>query len=143
MILFKLYKILNKTREGLKSLEEIPIVHSLFQSKLPHRQLSFIGNDGWMKLQGETVKGFCHLKFRPNFVIEDRILNHVCKGQRYSLGSGEILITEVGKECYPHCNACSKGISCNVNHNMFFAVILKEGHLKLGDPILQQRNSEA
>lgn len=125
-------KIFIKGAHGLEAKGETEINACLFQGKVAHRQVSLMGADSFKRLKDDGTKGFCHLRFFPNFVLFGLEIGQVEIGQQYRLGNAIIEVSEVEKECHSHCPAFRDGYSCGLNREMFFAVIVQSGKAALG-----------
>lgn len=101
------------------------------------RSVSFISSEGNNRLIDDSIKGFCHIKFRANIVIDGINVEDLTKGELLQIGGAIIKITEVGKECYDDCPIVKKfNILCSVNKQIFFGEVLKAGIIKKRDSII-------
>lgn len=131
----KVQAIIGKDSTGSQFLKETAVAQQLCKGKVAHRQLSFMGAASYERLRTDKIKGFCHHKFIPNFVVKPLDMKQFEKGQHYSLGNVIIEISELQKECHFHCPAFIDNSSCYINRQVFFALIVKEGHVTLGDSL--------
>lgn len=124
-IFFKIDRIWNE-------LESIQITEDILDEY--KGRLSFISLEGYNRLQMDSAKGFCHLKFRGNFVIDNVDTKHLEIGQLIELGGSMVKITMVHKDCYEECPVYKNtNSSCNVNRYIFFAELLEEGKVEKRD----------
>ncbi|NMA03307.1 MAG: hypothetical protein GX925_01250 [Clostridiales bacterium] len=101
------------------------------------RGVSFISSEGNARLVDDHIKGFCHIKFRANFVIKDININNLTEGKILQMGEAVIEVTEVGKECFIDCPIIKKlGALCTVNKQIFFGEILRAGIVKEKDSVI-------
>lgn len=102
------------------------------------RNVSFISSRGNSRLINDHIKGFCHAKFRANFVVSNIDINGLTEGKLLRIGDDAIIkITEVGKECFIDCPIIKKlNTLCLVNKQIFFGEILKVGVIKEKDNVI-------
>ncbi len=114
---------------------KINVTNEGFESKKPHRQVSFITLEGENRLREDTIKGFCHNKFKADFVVEGLSSSDIKVQDQIKMGSAIIEITEMKKECYDICPAITSDGSCGVINGIFFGKIIQEGQVKVNDKI--------
>lgn len=92
------------------------------------RGISFITLKGQQRLIDDEVKGFCHNRFKANFVIQGINTNDLKAGKVLKVGDAIVKITKVKKECFKDCPIVKNSkTSCNVNKEIFFGEIVEEG----------------
>lgn len=101
------------------------------------RSVSFISSEGNSKLINDRIKGFCHIKFKANFVVNDININNLIEGKSLQIGEAIIKVTEVGKDCFINCPVIkNSNTSCSVNKQIFFGEVLKKGVIKEKDKVI-------
>lgn len=101
------------------------------------RIISFISSIGDGRLINDDVKGFCHAKFKANFVVSGIDVMGLTEGRLLQMGDAVIRVTEVGKECYADCPVIKKfNVLCSVNKQIFFGEILEAGIVREKDSIV-------
>ena len=117
-----------------KEYDNITLNNSL--SKESKRGISFITLKGEQRLINDNVKGFCHNRFKANFVIKDINTNDFKVDQVFKIGDATVKITKVEKECFKDCPIIKNSkMSCNVNKEVFFGEIVEEGLVNKNDKI--------
>ncbi|MBM7614219.1 MOSC domain-containing protein [Alkaliphilus hydrothermalis] len=114
---------------------KIEVTNAFFQSKKPHRQVSFISLAGENQLREDLQKGFCHTRFKADFVVEGLEIRDLKVEDQLIIGTAIIEVTEVGKECHDTCPIIPSEGPCGVNEIIFFGRIIKEGTIKIDDKI--------
>ena len=111
---------------------------SIYKFKNGRRNISFISSEGNDRLINDHVKGFCHAKFKANFVISNIDMDSLAEGMLLQIGNDTVIrITEVGKECFVDCPVVKKfNTLCLINKQIFFSEILKPGVIKEKDKVI-------
>ncbi len=105
--------------------------------KKDKKGISFISSEGDARLTDDDIKGFCHMKFKANLVVEGIDINNLTEGKLLQIGDAVIEITEVEKDCFPDCPIIKKlNTLCLINKQIFFGRILKKGIIKKGDNVM-------
>jgi MOSC domain-containing protein YiiM len=100
------------------------------------RNVSFITSEGNNRLINDRIRGFCHMKFKANFVVDGIDVDNLTVGELLQIGDAVIKITEIGKECYIDCPIIKKfNTLCAVNEQIFFGEVLEAGIVKEKDSI--------
>lgn len=101
------------------------------------RNVSFISSRGDSRLINDHIKGFCHAKFKANFVVSNIDINDLIEGRLLQIGDTIIKVTEIGKECFIDCPIIKRlNTLCLVNKQIFFGEILKVGVIKEKDNVI-------
>jgi len=101
------------------------------------RGISFISLEGKDRLTDDKVKGFCHNRFKANFIFNNIDVKDLTIGQSLQIGKAIIKITKVGKECISECPIVKDcNVSCKLNNQVFFGQIVKEGLVNKNDEVL-------
>lgn len=101
------------------------------------RGVSFISLEGSKRLADDEIKGFCHKRFKANFVVSGIDVRDLNVGQLLEIGEAIIKVTKVNKDCLTQCPIIkNSNISCHVNKEAFFGEIFKEGLVNKNDKIL-------
>lgn len=117
-------------RQGNKIFLEIS------SKKNEKRDISFITCIGYDKLQHDSIKGFCHWKFKANFIIDGLDIDGIPLDSQLVLGNARIRVMEKGKECHKGCPALKQGNSCTLGKHIFFGEVVKAGFVKMNDSII-------
>lgn len=105
--------------------------------KADKRNVSFISSEGDNRLSNDRMKGFCHMKFKANFVVGGIDISSLTEGGLLQVGDAVVKITEIGKECFDDCPIVKKfDTLCFVNEQIFFGEILEAGVVKEKDSVL-------
>lgn len=100
------------------------------------RDLSFISHRASERLTKDRNKGFCHMRFRANLVIDSIDINSLALGQLLQIGEVIVKITEIEKECLANCPIMKiSNKTCGVNRQIFFGEVLQAGIIKEKDRI--------
>lgn len=99
------------------------------------REVSLITLEGYLQLKKSGRGGFCHNRFKADFVIQDIDIEKIGVNNLLFLGSALIKITESGKKCHKNCPLLSMLPSCNLHYQIFFGKVLREGLVRQGDPV--------
>lgn len=101
------------------------------------RGISFISLEGSKRLTDDEIKGFCHKRYKANFVIGGMRNFDLRVGQLLKVGEAIIRITRLQKECLPECPIIKdRKVSCKVNKEAFFGELIKEGFVNKNDEVL-------
>ena len=114
---------------------KIEVTNEVFQSNKPNRQVSFISLAGENQIREGMKKGFCHTRFKADFVVEGLEVWDLKVQDQLTIGTAVIEVTEVGKECHDTCPVIPSEGPCGVNEIIFFGRIIKEGAIKIDDKI--------
>ncbi len=116
-------------------LDGLALDASMFEES--KRGISFISLEGSKRLREDKVKGFCHKRYKANFVISGMSTLDLRVGQVIQVGEAIIRITRMQKDCLPECPIIKDTkISCKVNKEAFFGELLKEGFVNRNDAVL-------
>jgi len=100
------------------------------------RGISFISSEGNKRLNDDEFKGFCHNRFKSNFVVNGIDTKDLTVGQLLQIGESIVRITKVKKNCLPECPIIKdSNVSCDVNKEAFFGEVFKEGLVNQNDNI--------
>ncbi len=112
---------------------ELDLKAELFNGKDPERQISFLSAETDRRLKEDTDKGFCHMRFKGNLIIEGLAALNIQRNQCLSFGNAVIEVTIAGKECHPKCPLHNSNGKCRISSDIYFAAIKQPGTMKLGD----------
>ena len=114
--------------------DDLTISASMFEES--KRGISFISSEGSKKLIDDELKGFCHNRFKGNFVLNDIDLKQLTLGQTLGLGSAIIKVIRIGKDCHKSCPIIERtNRACSLNKYIFFGEIVHEGLVSVNDEI--------
>lgn len=99
--------------------------------------ISFISSEGNKRIVDDEIKGFCHNRFKGNFVVKGMDLKQLYIGQILKLGDASIEVSRIGKDCHGSCPiVVDTKKACQLNKHIFFGEIVKEGLVNKNDDIL-------
>ena len=99
-----------------------------------HRQISLLSYDK-VKAFNERGAGVGHGAFGENLVVEGIDFKSLPVGSRFAVGSAELEMTQIGKECHSHCAIYKRMGECIMPHEGVFAEVVKEGDIWEGDEL--------
>ncbi|AOY74786.1 hypothetical protein [Clostridium formicaceticum] len=130
----KVKAIFYKNGEGVwKQYEKIQL--EIPREERAKENISFITTIGYDKLQSDKIRGFCHQRFKGNFIIEGLNMPELLLDKKISIGSAMIEITAIGKKCHTGCPALDEGDLCTLSRHIFFGKVLKAGIIHHHDTI--------
>lgn len=97
-----------------------------------HRQISLLSYDK-VKAFNERGANVEHGAFGENLVVEGIDFRNLPVGSRFVVGSTELKMTQIGKECHSHCAIFKRMGECIMPHEGVFAEVMKEGDISVGD----------
>lgn len=97
-----------------------------------HRQISLLSYDK-VKEFNERGANVDHGAFGENLVVEGIDFKSLPVGSRFLVGTAELEMTQIGKECHSHCAIFKRMGECIMPHEGVFAKVLKEGDIAEGD----------
>lgn len=97
-----------------------------------HRQVSLLSYDQ-VKAFNERGANVDHGAFGENLVVEGIDFKHLPVGSRFLVGTAELKMTQIGKECHSHCAIFKRMGECIMPHEGVFAQVEKEGDISVGD----------
>lgn len=99
-----------------------------------HRQLSLLAEESieTMRAKGLEVKPG---DFAENITTQGLILHTLPVGTRMSLGTVEVEVTQIGKECHAGCAIREKTGDCVMPREGIFVRVLNEGTVRPGDKV--------
>lgn len=100
-----------------------------------NRQVSLLGVESIEKAKKGPTDGLCHGVFAENVTTEGIELYTLPVGTRLRIGECEIEISQIGKECHEGCAVSKLVGQCVMPREGVFAVVLKGGEVRPGDPI--------
>lgn len=99
--------------------------------------ISFISSEGNKRIVDDEIKGFCHNRFKGNFVVKGMDLKQLYIGQILKLGDASIEVSRIGKDCHGNCPIIvGTKKACLLNKHIFFGEIVKEGLVNKDDEIV-------
>ncbi len=100
-----------------------------------HRQVSFLASESIARSRDQGLE-VDFGAFAENIATEGIEWLEVPVGTRLRLGDrAEVEITQIGKECHKKCAIFYKAGDCIMPKEGVFAKVLKDGAIKVGDPI--------
>lgn len=114
---------------------ELDLRAELFHGKDPERQISFLSAETDRRLREDTDRGFCHMRFKGNLVIEGLAALNIQGQQCLRIGDAVIEVTIAGKECHPNCPLHNSDVSCSIYKDIYFGRIVKSGLMRLEDSV--------
>ncbi len=97
-----------------------------------HRQISLLSYDK-VKAFNEKGANVDHGAFGENLVVEGIDFKNLPVGSHFLVGTAELEMTQIGKECHSHCAIFKRMGECIMPHEGVFARVLKEGDISVGD----------
>ncbi len=100
-----------------------------------HRQISLLAEESI-----DTMRSVCPIElddgiFAENINTRGIDLKHIPVGTRLRVGSTELEVTQIGKECHSDCAIKKATGRCVMPTDGIFAVVIKEGRIQAGDEI--------
>ncbi|MEG0833013.1 MAG: cyclic pyranopterin monophosphate synthase MoaC [Oscillospiraceae bacterium] len=108
--------------------------------KADMRQLSLVGRETLEKMAATTAQALCMEKYCADIVLSGVDFCALKQGDILNIGSAEIQITEVGKQCYEACELHKSGTKCALQHGCAFAQVTKTGNINENCPVLRNKN---
>lgn len=99
-----------------------------------HRQISLLSYDK-VKAFNEKGANVDHGAFGENLVVEGIDFRSLPVGSRFLVGTAELKMTQIGKECHSHCAIFKRMGECIMPHEGVFAQVEKEGDISPGDQL--------
>lgn len=99
-----------------------------------HRQVSLLSYDK-VKAFNQRGANVGHGAFGENLVVEGVDFKTLPVGSRFLVGTAELRMTQIGKECHSHCAIYKRMGECIMPHEGVFAEVLKEGDIAVGDEL--------
>lgn len=99
-----------------------------------HRQISLLGyevREEFNRKGGQVVTG----DFGENLLVEGIDFSALDVGTRLGIGSVQLEITQLGKECHSHCAIYHRVGDCIMPREGVFGRVLVGGTIQVGDPI--------
>jgi molybdenum cofactor synthesis domain-containing protein len=97
-----------------------------------HRQVSLLSYDKVREFN-ERGANVDHGAFGENLVVEGIDFKSLPVGSRFTVGTAELKMTQIGKECHSHCAIFKRMGECIMPHEGVFAEVIKEGDICPGD----------
>jgi len=107
----------------------------------PDRQISLIVKRLEETEARNAEAGFCMTRFKPNLVLETTTPSEISIKDRLNIGSCELEITIAGKKCHLNCPLFDNAQICDLNKDIFFAKVVKDGEIRLYDEASLRRDS--
>ena len=100
-----------------------------------HRQISLLAEESV-----DTMRAVCPIPldsgvFAENINTKGIDLRNLPVGARLRIGETEVEVTQIGKECHSDCAIMRAVGKCVMPTEGIFAVVVKEGTVRRGDPI--------
>lgn len=112
-----------------------------------HEDLGVIGDhrsekDGSVSLFSREAEermrdlgGICTAKFSANIITDGLDFSRLTAGSRLNIGTCELALTRVGKQCYEDCAILQRGETCPIPMNCAFARVKRGGEIQKNDEI--------
>ena len=97
-----------------------------------HRQVSLLSYDKVREFN-ERGAGVGHGAFGENLVVEGIDFKSLPVGSRFVVGTAELQMTQIGKECHSHCAIFKRMGECIMPREGVFAEVVREGDICPGD----------
>ncbi|MDE6454999.1 MAG: MOSC domain-containing protein [Dysosmobacter sp.] len=107
-----------------------------------HRQISLLAEESVDKMRA-LLPGLRPGAFAENINTRGLELKSLPVGARLRLGEAEVEITQIGKQCHSDCEIKKLTGQCVMPAEGVFAVVVKEGTVRGGDPIQVLKEAEA
>jgi len=118
--------------EEMTLIKDIGIEGNVFQGGEKQVCVFFAEARQWMDEQ--TTRGLCFERFSENILLKGLPLGILKPGDVLSFGDAKLQISG-GKPCFDECERYSNHLPCRLSKNAFFAVVLSDGSIKLGDKV--------
>jgi len=99
-----------------------------------HRQVSFLAVESIDKIRAKGLE-VNPGAFAENITTEFIDVPHLKVGQRVRVGSAELEITQIGKECHTRCAIYVRTGDCVMPREGVFARVVSGGEVQVGDAI--------
>jgi len=99
-----------------------------------HRQVSLLAVESIAKMQAKGADVHPG-NFAENITTEGIDIPNLQIGDRLTLGTAELEIIQIGKECHAHCAIYQQVGDCVMPREGVFARVIKGGELKVGDGV--------
>lgn len=99
-----------------------------------HRQISLLADESVEKMR-KILPDIPVGAFAENILTEGIELVTLPIGTRLEVGPTLLEITQIGKECHQNCAIRKQVGDCVMPREGVFAIVLREGTIKSGDPI--------
>ncbi|MCC5912578.1 MAG: hypothetical protein JJT76_19335 [Clostridiaceae bacterium] len=130
----KIQGIYKKVEKGMWQSYKIMATEDLGKES-NYKNISFITSLGKEKIDSDRTKGFCHLKFKANFIVEGLDLAQLQLENRLEIGSAIVEIIALGKKCHEDCPALGKKNNCSFKEHIFFCRVLKDGIVEYNNTV--------
>ncbi|MBO4937434.1 MAG: MOSC domain-containing protein [Oscillospiraceae bacterium] len=100
-----------------------------------HRQVSLLASESVEKMK-DTFPDIPAGAFAENILTNGLILHTLPVGTRLRIGEVLLEVTQIGKECHAHCAIRRQVGDCVMPREGIFAIVLEEGIIRPGDPII-------
>lgn len=99
-----------------------------------HRQLSLLALESIQKMRAKGLS-VNPGDFAENITVEGLSLHTLPIGTRLALGSVEVEVTQIGKECHAGCAIRQQTGDCVMPREGIFVRVLNPGQVRPGDPV--------
>jgi len=107
-----------------------------------HRQISLLAEESVDKMRS-ILPRLRPGDFAENINTEGIDLKSLPVGTRLRIGETEVEVTQIGKECHSDCEIKKKTGKCVMPTEGIFAVVVREGSVRKGDPIERAEEAES
>ena len=123
----------NSLEEG-KFLEDFGLEGDAHSGKW-HRQVSLLAIESFQRMIDAGAEGLVPGIFAENITTEGIELFSLPIGTRLKIGETIHEVTQIGKKCHSGCEISKKVGKCVMPKEGIFTRVIKEGNIKIGDPI--------
>ncbi len=99
------------------------------------RQVSLLAEESIRKMRAAGLDVGAG-DFAENITTRGIALSALPVGTRLAVGEAILRVTEIGKECHSRCAIYLQAGDCVMPREGIFAVVLRDGTVRAGDPIL-------
>ena len=108
-----------------------------------HRQVSLLAEESVDTMRQSSSIPLPAGVFAENINTRGIDLKALPVGTRLRIGGAELEVTQIGKECHSDCEIKKTTGKCVMPTEGIFAVVVKEGTVRKGDPIEVLKEDEA
>jgi MOSC domain-containing protein YiiM len=98
------------------------------------RAVSLLDDRDGMEAEKKSAGiGLCSARFRADLRVSGLRSLGLAPGDRLKAGTATLMITRIGKECFPECGLRLMGNPCGLSNGVVWAKVEQAGQVKLGD----------
>jgi len=99
------------------------------------RQVSMLAQESYEKFNDKNTICVKHGEFGENIVTQGVILHKLALGTRFKIGTAEVIVSKIGKECHAPCVIGKKTGECIMPKEGIFTRVIVSGVVGKGDAI--------